>query len=485
MGDKRQSFDIASEALFVGAIYKNPLLYVDFADLIKSKYDFYDDDVRFLYDFFELYYTTFSQEISESKVTIFANQDEDRFEKFKKIGGWKQISRQIDLSDENDVDNYFDVIKKYSLIREFSRKGFPTEKMLQHPKFPQLKAEDIVRAMRYTVDNINTVIGGGKQATILGSKFTERLKSWKERPDIGLPLPFEKWDEYFRGLRKKKVLVDGMLSNEGKSRRMAKVVNYMGVLHQIPILVLVNEQDEDEWYAMQASTICNNKEFNFINQDANKGMTDIREVDILNGIYESEEQEDLVFNLVGEWIQSNSKIYFLELNKYSDEDLEREIKKHVLGLGVQGIFYDTLKGYKTDQWESVKQTTTHIKNVCNEMSIGAYCTIQMTDETHFVEIFDLTSNNIANAKQLYHVVDHMVLEKRLKKEEYHKYRIHNEWGIQELDKDKVYYSAKIVKNRGTGKGSVLVYEVDLDRNIWYELGFLEKAPRDNKNKETA
>ncbi|MGG0754950.1 hypothetical protein [Brevibacillus laterosporus] len=33
---------------------------------------------------------------------------------------------------------------------------------------------------------------------------------------------------------------------------MAKVVNYFGVLNQIPVLVLVNEQDEDEWYGMQA-----------------------------------------------------------------------------------------------------------------------------------------------------------------------------------------------------------------------------------------
>jgi len=471
----RENFDLATEALLVGAIYKKPILYVDYAELIKSKYDFYDEDVKFLYNMFELYYKTFSQEITEPKIIMFMQQEQDRYKQFRTIGGWKTIQRQMDLADVSDVKKYFDIVKKYSLVREFEKKGFPIQRVLQHPKFPQFKAEDIVRSMRYNVDNINTVIGGGKNSIVLGKKFSNKLAQWRLAPDMGSEIPFKMWNEYFRGLRPKKLLVDGMLSNEGKSRRMAKVVNFMGVLHQIPILVLVNEQDEDEWTAMQASTICNNPEFNFITPDSNIGLLDIREADILKGIYESEEDFNFVSERVGNWIESRSKIFFLELNKYSDEDIEREIKKHVLGLGVKYVFYDTLKGYKTDQWESVKQTTTHIKNICNEMNIGGYATIQLTDETHFVDIFDLTSNNIANAKQLYHVVDHMILEKRLNPNDYSKYMIKNEWGEYPLDMSKVYYGQKIAKNRGEGKGSVLVTEVDLDRNKWIEKGFLIKV----------
>lgn len=465
---------MSSEALFVGALFAKPILYVDYAELIKAKYDFYNDDTRFLYNTFELYYKTFSQEITEAKVNIFMRQEEERYNYFKKIGGWKTIEKQMKLSDPEDIKNYFDTLKKYSLVREFERKGFPIQKTLQHKKFPQMKAEDIVRSMRFNVDNINTVIGGGKSASILGVNFSDRIKKWRESPDYGAKLPFPMWSEYFRGLRKKKVLVDGMLSNEGKSRRMAKVVNYFGVLNQIPILVLVNEQDEEEWYGMQASTICNNYEFNYLDPSSKKPLLNIREGDILRGIYRSEDEFEFLTNEIGNWIKNRSKIYFLELSKYSDEDLEREIKKHVLGLGVEYIFYDTLKGYKTDQWESVKQTTTHIKNICTEMNVGSYVTIQLTDETHFIDIFDLNSNNIANAKQLYHVVDHMVLEKRLYSKDYDKLMIKNEWGEYPLDKNKIYYGQKICKNRGEGKGSVLVTEVDLDRNTWYELGFLLK-----------
>ncbi|MFC8686000.1 hypothetical protein [Brevibacillus porteri] len=464
--------DLTSEALFIGSLYAKPILYVDYTELIKSKYDFDDNDTKFLYDSFELFYKTFSQDVTETKLNIFMQQDIERLKQYKKIGGWKLIEKQMELADPDDVKNYFESIKKYSLLREFQRKGFPIEKLVHHQKFNQMKAEDIVRFMRYNVDNINTVIGGGKQAVQLGRDIKKKLAKWRESPDMGAEFPFPIWTELFRGFRKKKLVVDGMLSNEGKSRRMAKIVNYLGVLKKIPVLVLVNEQDEDEWYAMQASTISNNEEFGF--------GYDIREYDIVLGNYKDEEEFDFVSNTIGSWIEDNHKIYFLELNQYSDEDLEREIKKHVLGLGVQYVFYDTLKGYKTDNWETVKQTTTKLKDLASELNIGAYATIQLTDETVLVDVEDLTSMNIANAKQLKHVVDHLILEKRIPKSQYNNYLIKNQWGECPLDPDKTYYGQKVDKNRGGGKGMVLVTEVDLDRNIWKELGYLIRKPKEKK-----
>lgn len=52
------------------------------------------------------------------------SKDQDRYIKYKKIGGWKTIEKQIDLADTEDVANYFDSIKKFSLLREFGKKDF-------------------------------------------------------------------------------------------------------------------------------------------------------------------------------------------------------------------------------------------------------------------------------------------------------------------------------------------------------------------------
>lgn len=464
--------DYTSEALFVGSLYKSTILFVDYAELMKSKYDFEDEAMRFFYDSFEMYYKTFSQEINETKIQMFMSKDSERLKNFKKYGGWKTLEKQMDLADPSDIENYFESIKKYSLVREFGRKGFPIQKVVQHKAFPKMKAEDIVRSMRFNVDNINTVIGGGKSSVVLGKDLKAQIDRWKLTPDIGEEIPFPIWHSLFRGWRKGKLIVDGMMSGNGKSRRSSKVAAYIGIKKAIPILVLVNEQEQEEWDAMMASVVANNKEFGFWKSEEDE----IDETDILLGQCTDEQYERL--EVISDWIEKNTKIYFLEMDKYSDDDIEREVKKHVLGLGVKYFFYDTLKGYKTDNWESVKQTTTKLKDLCKELKIGGYATIQLTDDTVMTE--ELTSMNIANAKQLKHVVDHLVLEKKLEPSKYSKYKIKTEneygsWGEIELTKGKTYYLQKVDKNRGGATGLELVTEVNLGRNIWIERGYLIRS----------
>jgi len=139
--------------------------------------------------------------------------------------------------------------------------------------------------------------------------------------------------------------------------------------------------------------------------------------------------------------------------------------------------YDTLKGFGVDDWQTVKQTTTRIKEVMKELKMFGWAVIQLTDDSVWTDIFDFSSNNIANAKQLKHVVDHLVLGKRIPKEDYHKYEyIPNDcWGESSavsLDLSKVYYAWKIDKNRGGSKDLIPLLEVDLNLNTWYEIGYL-------------
>lgn len=455
--------DITSEALFVGSLYSKPMLYVNYESIIKSKYDFYDDDIKFLYNSFEVFFKTFSQEVSESKVTLFMQQDEERYKHFRKIGGWKTIDKQMELSDPEDIDNYFSIIKKYSLIREFARKGFPTEKLLGYKNFNKMKPDDVVNFMSYNISNISTVIGGMKSAEVLGRDAQKKIKEWSEEPDMGEEFPFEHWTNLFRGWREKKLILDGMLSNEGKSRKVARIAAYMSLIKRQPVLILANEMDEDEFFAMLLSTVMNSPEFGF--------EYGIPERTVLMGTYEDEEEYNKVME-VGEFIEKNTKVFFLEMNSYSDDDLKREIKKYSL-LGVKFAFYDTLKGFQTDAWDTLKQTTTLLKDIAKEVNIGVYGSFQLSDEAKGHDIEDFSSSMIANSKQMKHICDHMLLGRRIPESRYNRYKIKNdEWGIRELDRNKVYYAAKIEKNRGGAKDVILLYEVNLDLNTWIEVGFL-------------
>lgn len=353
-------YDIANELMIIGGFYKSPDLYIEYGSTIRSKYDFYDKDTRFLYDCFELFYTSFSTEVDEVKINTFMMQDEDRKKKYVEIGSWNTIQKAMNMVDVEDYANHYDRLKKLSLLREFDRLGFPVEKLTSFKRFDKLRADQVTQYLRATVDKVHTVIGGGNDSVRLGSNSKELVEGWKQVPAMGISLPWTWWTTLFRGWGRKKLIVDGMLSNEGKSRRLAFLIAYTSLILGKKCFVAVNEMDEEDMNSALITAVCNNPVFKF--------NYNIPERNIVLGDYDSEEQYNQVLE-VAEYIQENTKIYLKEMSDYSDTALEHEIKKHVLGLGCECIFYDTLKGYRTDNWESVKQTTTKIRDVVKELDV--------------------------------------------------------------------------------------------------------------------
>lgn len=63
----------------------------------------------------ELCYKTFSQDVTETKINIFMQQEKERHSRYRRIGGWKTIEKQIVLSDPDDIKNYFDTVKNIPL----------------------------------------------------------------------------------------------------------------------------------------------------------------------------------------------------------------------------------------------------------------------------------------------------------------------------------------------------------------------------------
>ena len=117
--------NVQSEIMFVGALYKSPDLYVTYGNFMRPKYDFSDEVVYFFYKCLETYYLKFSQTVDETKLNVFMSQDAERMSNYKKYHGWKTISEFMRLADSNDIKNYFDTVKKYSLVREYGRNGYP------------------------------------------------------------------------------------------------------------------------------------------------------------------------------------------------------------------------------------------------------------------------------------------------------------------------------------------------------------------------
>lgn len=498
--------NVQNEILFVGCFYKNPDLYVEYGKYIKSKYDFDDEATKFFYDNFELMYKTFTQTIDEVKVNTFMSQDKERFKQYRMYEGYKTIQTWMDLADTDDFDNYMNILKKYSLIREYYRKGYNVEKIINHKKFNLMDAKDIYKIIRAEADKIGTIILSNEESAILNEDATSFIKQWAIKPQMGLDFPFMNLNEMFRGMRKGKFFCNGFLSNEGKTRLVGLMAANTSLVHNEKSLVLANETSEEDFRACLLTTIINNKQFRELHgvnivkperelvlgiyrddknkiierfMDENEEFIESEE-EYLQRLYKTSKEFRLVLE-VSKWLeeQYQNKIFFKHLNDFSDNSLDFEIRKHKIIHNTNYVFYDTLKPYRDENWAVLKQTATKLASLAIELDCFIWGSIQLTDDSVYTDIFNFSSNNIANAKQIKHVLDFLTLGKRLNKEEYSKYEYvpNGQWGEPHstvLDLSKTYYGLKVDKNRGGSKDRIPLLEVDLDLNTWYEVGYLIK-----------
>ena len=503
------------ELLFCGCMYKSPDSYIKYGQSVKSKYDFTDAACKFFYDQFENYYLTFSQNVSENKINNYMCQNMDTFKTYKSYGGWKTIKSMMDLADINDIQNYFTTIKKYSLIREYVRKGFPADKILSFKNFQMLTAEDVYRMMRTKCDKINTEISNLDEPIILTDKTVELVDKYLDAPQFGITSCFEGFNEYFRGYLRSKVLFNGCLSNEGKSRYLTKVICDIALKQRQPCMLLSNEQTENDFHNAMITTVVNNQEF----QEMHGVKIHKPEKEITMGLYRSdatgefmlrktdnsgefveskEEYLQRVYNdsseyraikKVAAWIEEQSLdklIYFVDISQdYSDENLEMQIRKAKLCYSCNYIFYDTMKAWQLEDWSRFKLSATRLCEIAKSLNLYIFASFQMTDASVFDDIFDLTSNNIAASRSIKTVCDMLTLCKRIKPEEYDKYQYirfddDGSWGepiTYDLPKDKRLFGQLIDKNRLYTRGSVLLYTYDLNENTWSNIGLLIKKQK--------
>lgn len=500
--------NIQSELLFCGCMYKEPDLYLSYGQSTKSKYDLSDSGVRFFYDLFEDYYLTFSQDVSESKVNNFATQNSERLKSYKKYGGWKTIKEMMDMADPNDFKNVYNTVKKYSLIREYDRNGFPAEKILSMKNFQLFTASDVYRMMRSKADKINTVINSIEEPVILTQGVSKVIDSYLTAPQFGIQTHWRGYNEYFRGLLPGNVLFQGFLSNEGKSRNLVNLIAYVTLIKKQKFMLLSNEMTESAMKNCLITTVLNCKEFKELHgvqltkpeKEITMGMyRDNKtkeficrkidddgnyiesEEDFVNRVKSSDEYKDVT--KVARWMedQMDGKFYFNDITSdYSDEAIEVEVRRAKLVYNCNCFAVDTLKAWGAEDWVKVKNTATKIVELGKELNLFGVCTFQLTDATVFDSVFELSSNNIGAAKGIKHPVDLLTLGKRINLEEYPslQYTAYDDnWGDEvayDLNPEKKYFSLKIDKNRLHEKDKIMLFEYDLNFNTWENIGLLVK-----------
>ena len=327
-----------------------------------------------------------------------------------------------------------------------------------------------------------------------------------ETPDLGIPMPFPIMSDMVRGLKTESTMAVGMLSNAGKSRYMTLIIGYVTLVLKEKVYVLLNEMSIQEIRYALITTVINNPEFQELYglklKKKEKELTlglykdktgeciypqkdewgDVIEPieDYVNRVAATSEEYQKIMN-VASWIEDQTQgLIFTEdvSTAYDDKTLEFKIRKANLTYGIKYFFYDTFKNdlATTGDWAAMKITATKLTELAKELKMFGYLSIQLTDDANFVKPDELTSSNIANCKALKHVLHTLFLFKEIVKSDFHKYGYitMTDWGtntIHNLDENKRYYCCNTDKNR-FGEKKKLLFEVDLDRNIWSEKGVL-------------
>ena len=482
---------------------------MEYSQYIKSKYDFYDEAARFFYNQAVTLFETRSQSFDKNAITTFMAESEDRLRQYQSFKGWSTLSEWMKLSIPDNFKNYFDILKKYSLLREYQRNGFAVEKIMKHRRFEEFTAHDIYRLIRSKADRIHTVILTNEEAEVLNSNIQNTLLHCMQAPDMGVQLPYPIQNDLFRGAKRKSTMAVGMLSNAGKSRYMAKLIAYLTLVLKEKVLVLLNEMTIEEMRYALITTVINNPEFQSLHGIKLKKP----EKELTLGLYR-DGKGDYIYPHKDEWgevtepfeqykarIAASSLDYrqVMQVAKwienetqgliftkdvamaYDDKTLEFEIRKANMTQNIHYVFYDTMKNDLSTMgdWAAMMVSVTKITELCKQLDMFGYLSIQLTDDANYIEPDELVSSQIANCKGLKRVLHTLLLCKEIPPSKFHKYSYRawaTDWGEaadHPLQPGKRYYIFNVDKNR-FGEKKKLVFEVDLNLNTWLELGELVK-----------
>lgn len=497
--------NIPNEILFVGAIYKHPDFLVEYGHNVKSKFDFADEATKFFYDSAVILYRTRTQEFNKTSVLTFMVEDEIRLAQYKKWKGWSTLEGYMKLANEDDIKGYFNVLKKYSLLRAYQNDGFNIEPVCSSKQFELLTAQDIYKAIRGKADKKYAVIIANDEAEILNAGLLPLVNARLSVPDMGIPIQHPMMNDLFRGLKLGTMMFTGMQSNAGKTRYMTEIFAGITLIQKEKALVMLNEMDMESMRYCLLVTVINNPEFQELHgyhfhkdereitlglyrgmdgefvykyQDEDGNYIETDEEFEARLYKESEEYRNVVG--VCNWIEQESQGLIVAKDvsaDYSDKSLEFEIRRAALTQGVKYVFYDTMKNdiSSIGEWAAFKVTATKLEELAKQLDVFIYGSIQLSDSANDYLPDELNSNNIAESKAIKQVAWTMTLFKEIPPDKFSKYQYvppDSEWGRSKphnLDTNKRYYVGNIDKNR-FGEKKKLMFEVDLNRNIWKELG---------------
>ena len=410
----------------IGSVFKNPqiLEFTDKYNIVEE--DFPDDFHKITFGAIYKIYELGADKITLENISDFLSSRPKSAATFKQQKGEEWLLKVSETCLPEAFDYYYGRLKKFTLLRAYDSYGVDVsdiydadnildvkKKQTQEDLLDNSSLEQIADKIDNKIENIrlkyvDDIQGEAIQA---GDGILDLIEDLKEHPEVGVPLFGPLINTVTRGARLKKFYLRSAPTGVGKSRTMIADACYIacneiyderfGWIHngtKEPTLYIATEQEKSEIQTMMLAFLsCVNEEH------------------ILNGTYESDEEERV---RKAAQILTESPLYIEELPDFSLKDIEDRIKKNIREHDVKYVFHDyihtSLKileeitrrsgGVKLREDNILFMLSIRLKDICNQYGIFIMSATQLNGEYQNSETPD--QNLLRGAKAIADKIDY-------------------------------------------------------------------------------
>lgn len=454
------------EANFVFSLYRDILLYGDYANNIDAEVDFKLKESKFYYMLGYEMYLKGHNSINESALDLFVSDKEQIKNIYELYGGFKTIKDSMAIVDESNIEVFYDNLNKSNMMVDLYRKGFSIMKDLT--MLQDMTSSEVYDYYEYILSDVAIKSVSKAQVVDLTKGYESCIKEWNEGCGLGMPVGFPLLNYHLKGIHPKTFNIHCAHIGKGKTTSLIPLYILPAIENGESVCIMINEQEEDDWRKMLLSTILSNRlDYFGLNRDR-----------ITIGDY-TENQMEYILKALEYLKQYEGQIQLIPLEDYKTNNVKRIIKRQSK-LGVGLFIFDTLKpeDESSDKsWGEFSKVASELFTTIRQEGASLIATAQLSPQTMSRKYLDISC--IGKSKSIAETAETITMIREMQNEEKEKLQVYvyEEMGNEvikkfiDLEPNRDYIILFIPKNRNGKSGVQLVYERDMSHNYFKELGY--------------
>lgn len=493
-----------NEQILISALWSNPTIYSKLKShkIIKKTFV-----TKSMYIYYKIGLSMFESGINEfDKISVytFLDKRESLKEEFELAGGFETISDMIELlklDDLRNIEHHIGEILKFQALRELYDDGLIDSKNEDNLKI--LISANINEVKLYLNHKISKSLSSFNTSNyeiydLISDELYDVIDETQEGVKGAIPFYHSSnLNRLTKGWQLGKLYYLIMPSGLGKSTFARNIFLPSIIENKQNALIFINEETKSSWQMNLLVTVANLKYRELVSDDEMEKYKPIFKERILSGGFNQYEKEML--QRAAKWLidnQSDFIIKIVALKSYKFSDVVRIVEEHK-PYNISTLILDTFKPTvgnrsstsNSQRWEQFAEDSQELYDTikAENMNIRCLATAQMKigyrdrylglDSTgkskEIVEVGDVVMLCREVFEDEYpNGINELEVFKWKEKENYNPDKDNSKWEKQkvELHRDKNYIIMFFGKNRWGSPNEQIIYEVNHDKNIIYEVG---------------